>query len=140
MRINLFIIYLCFVFCRLNSQIQSMYVPKRTNNKINTALIQYHQIQQRQAKVFYYRPINKVKFTFHAGFNSNIISKVNTDTLKSGDFKDAFNDIEVQDATMIAKYDGRMKIYLSKRWRMLFKAQIVGFNNNYYTCGFYWKM
>jgi len=117
-----------------------MFVPKSKNHKINTTLIEYQHIQQRQAKVFYYNPINKVKLTFHAGFNSNIISKVNTDTLIVGDFKDAFDDIEVQDATMIGKYDGRMKVYISKRWRMLIRAQIVGFNNNYYTCGFYWKM
>lgn len=140
MRLSVFIISLCFLFFKLNSQIQSMYLMKSKSHPINTALIQYHQIQQRQAKVFSYKPINKVKLTFHAGLNSNIVSKVNIDTLKSGDFKDAFNDVEVEDATMIGKYDGRMKIYISRRWRILIRAQIIGLNNNNYTFGLYWKV
>ncbi len=87
-----------------------------------------------------YKPLKMVKITAKSGLNSNIVSKINIDTLKTGDFKDAFNDVEPIDFASIGKYDIRLKVYLTKRWRFLMRAQLVGFGKNFYSLGFYWKV
>ena len=105
-------------------------------SKINIKSLQlsYHKPVDKLLLTF--KPLHKVKFTFKAGLNSNLVSKVNTDTLVKGDIADAFHDFDSQDFIAIGRYDVRCKIYLSRDWRLLFRTVTV-FNKNidYYMVG-----
>jgi hypothetical protein len=78
--------------------------------------------------------------TFKTGLNKNIISAVDSSAIAAGDFQDAFNDVEAVEAVNILRYDARIKIYINRRWRFLMRAQILGFGQNLYTFGFFWKV
>lgn len=109
-------------------------------HNINVESLQYH-YAQRKERILTYTPLHKrIKITIKAGLSNSIISKVNMDDLKSGDLQDAFNDIEAVDVLSIVKYDFRTKFYLSKRWRILFRTQVLGVDKNVYTLGLFWKV
>lgn len=118
----------------------SMLSSNPETHNINITLLQYHQIQLRKFRMLTISPLRMVKFTLKAGFNGGIVSKINTRDLITGDFQDAFNEMEPQDALSIVKYDARLKVYLSKRWRLLMRAQVLGFGKNIYSAGFFWKV
>ena len=86
-----------------------------------------------------YSPMHKVKITIKTGLNRNIICAVDSAALIAGDYEDAFNDVEASETVNILRYDARVKFYISKRWRFIMRAQLLGFNRNLYTFGFFWK-
>ncbi len=74
-----------------------------------------------------------IKFTFNAGLNSTLSYKPSFNT-------DIFYDIDNNQYLLPIKYDFRGKIYLTKRYRLLFRT-ITIFNKNvdYYTLGIMYK-
>lgn len=103
---------------------------KKPEPKINNAILQYRPAKASDG-VFAFVPLQKIKITIKAGMNGSTLEK---------DVKDSFNDTEPVDALAILKYDTRLKIYLSKRWRIIMRAQFLGTNKDIYTLGFVWKV
>jgi hypothetical protein len=106
---------------------------KPETHSINNDLI-HRQIQQNKSSMLTMSPLKMIKFTVTAGFNNKIISQTGCSPV------DAFNEIDVQNALTIVKYDARLKIYLNKRWRFLVRAQSLGFGKDVYSMGFFWKV
>lgn len=132
------LLFLLFISINSFSQRSILIAPLETH-EINVKSLQLNYSKPKE-RIFTYYPFRKVKLTIKAGLNSNSFSKVNVDTLLAGDINDAFNDVDSYDAMMILRYDARLKFYLTKRWRFLMRAQILGYHTDIYTFGVIWKV
>lgn len=90
-------------------------------HKVNTKYLKFSDTKEDNF-LWYFKPADRVKFSISIGANLNILQKVNVDTLNSASYRHAFSDIESTDIPTMVKMDARMKIYLSAKYRLLFKV------------------
>lgn len=129
------------------SPIDSMFMfRKEEEHKINVNCLQYHLPKVKTGFAGY--STNKVKITFSAGTYamSNVMiptglkyaqSSPNTDATVSK-IVDIFHEAD-QDPLAIIKYDLRTKFYLTKKFRLLLRSQVLGPNKSMYSCGLIMK-
>lgn len=122
-------------FLIMSFQLNAQLLYRKEEHKINMDLLQYHYNKEKQ-RMLVVKPFKRVKLTFKAGLNSStILPKMNVDTLKKGDFKDAFSDVDNDDYVGIIKYDARAKFYITKKLRIITRMQFLGIDQVLYTAG-----
>jgi len=89
---------------------------KPETHKINLHLIKQH---DRDLEIVTLRPINRVKFTFKAGLNYS-----NNKDLEFGEFYQMIG------------YEYRIKYYINKKLRIVFKDQVLTIGQDNYYLGF----
>ena len=100
-------------------------------------LIHYFKVEQAKSYILTLRPIDRVKLTASAGINQSSAGKLSEHSDNGVDFTQSVDTYGL----LLLKYDIRLKIYVTKRVALLFRAVITGQNNagvaysNNYTGG-----
>ena len=122
-----------FLLCDKQNTVKSYMISATPEMHHINSITKY---SAKKSGILSYYLVEKVKFTLTAGLNGSMITKINGSDLITGEF----NDVEMREVMMVVKYDARIKIYYSKKLRLLMRAQIVGSKNNSYTAGCFYKM